>query len=424
MSIPFHDNIDFLFLEALNFRWQVLSSDPASPVQGQHYFNSATLHPVIHDGAAFRVLTFATALTPAALTVGGAAAVGTSLDAARADHAHAAPGLATAVAAGFMPNTDKAKLDAATASPTANTLAQRDAAGRMQTADPVSAFDVVNLQTLQATVAQQDPKGSVKCRTTANINLAAPGATHDGVTLANGDRFLAAAQTTASENGIYQFNGAAVPATRTTDADAWAELIGAYVIVEQGTVYADTAWLCTVDAGGTLGTTAVTWVQFGNATSYSAATDPTATGTSVYSTTVGTQFRFRAIKANSTKVAITLVGADILVDVTEANLNLANLGGTLPISKGGTGATTAPAARTALGAVGRYDTTIGNGSATSFTIAHNLNTDRPSGVEVWEAAGQRRRVYPRIQVSDANNIVVTFATGAPAANSYVVVVSG
>lgn len=424
MSIPFHDNIDFLFLEALNFRWQVLSSDPASPVQGQQYFNSADLHPRIHDGATFKVLTFAATLTPVALTVGGAAAVGTSLDAARADHAHAMPGLATAVAAGFMPSADKAKLDASTASPTANALAQRDAAGRMQVADPVAAFDVVNLQTLQATVAQQDPKGSVKCRTTANINLAAPGATHDGVTLSNGDRFLAPAQTNPAENGIYQFNGAAVPATRTADGDDWTELIGAYVIIEQGTAYADTAWLCTVDAGGTLGTTAVTWVQFGNATSYSAATDPTATGTSVYSTTVGTQFRFRAVKANSTKVAITLVAADILVDVVEANINLANLGGTLPVNKGGTGATTAAQARTNLGTTGRYDTTIGNGSATSFTITHNLNTDRPTSVEVWEAAGQRRRVYPRVQVSDANNVVVTFATGAPAANSYIVVVSG
>src|SRR5574343_2029489 len=102
MAIPFHDNVDFLSLESYNFRWQVLSSDPSGPVQGLQYFNSADLHPRIHDGASFKVIPFLTAATPAALTVAGSAAVGTSLDSARSDHAHAMPGLATAVSAGFM----------------------------------------------------------------------------------------------------------------------------------------------------------------------------------------------------------------------------------------------------------------------------------------------------------------------------------
>jgi len=422
MSIPFHDNIEFNALEALNFKWQLLSADPSGS-QGMSYFNTADLHPRLHDGNAYRVLGFATTLTPTALTVSGAAAVGTGLDYARADHAHAMPGLATAVAAGFMPSTDKAKLDAATASPTPSTLMFRDAAGRAQAADPASAQDVTTMAWVLAQIRVQVSKASVQCRTTANINLAAPGATHDGITLNVGDRFLVPAQTAPAENGVYIFNGAASPATRALDADAWNELVSAYVIVEQGTTYADTAWLCTADDGGTLGTTALNWIQQGNAISYSAANDPTVTGIGVFNTTVGTQFRFRAIKAGSTKLSATLTGQDIVLDVVEANLNLANLGGTLPIIKGGTGATTAPAARTALGAAGRYETTIGNGASTSFNVVHSLGNER-CNVEVWEAAGLKRKVMPRVQTVDANTVLVTFLTGAPATNSYVVVVVG
>lgn len=57
-----------------------------------------------------------------------------------------------------------------------------------------------------------------------NINLAAPGAVINGVTMAAGMRFLAVDQTLPAENGIYIWNGAAVPATRSTDADTDAKV--------------------------------------------------------------------------------------------------------------------------------------------------------------------------------------------------------
>lgn len=422
MSIPFHDNIDFLSLEALNFRFQVLSTDPAG-VQGFAYFNSADLHPRVHDGNSFRVLGFATTVTPTALTVAGAASVGSGLNYARDDHAHAMPGLATAVASGFMSSTDKSKLDNATASPTPLTLMYRDAAGRSQAADPSSAQDVATLGWVLSQITQLDNKASVRARTVGNINIASPGASHDGVTLTSGNRLLVVEQSAPAENGIYIFNGATSALTRSTDADAWTELVSAYTIVEEGTLYKDTAWLCTVDTGGTLGTTAVTWEQRGNAISYSAANDPTITGIGVFNTTVGTQFRFRAVKAGSTKVSATLTGQDILIDVNESNLNLANLGGILGVAHGGTGGTTPLTARQGISAAGRFETLIGNGASTSFNIAHNLGSERVV-VEVWETTGLKRKVQPRVQTVDSNTITVTFATGAPASNSYSVVVLG
>lgn len=106
-----------------------------------------------------------------------------------------------------------------------------------------------------------DSKGSVRAATTANGTLATAfenGDAIDGITLATGDRILLKSQTAPEENGIYVVAASGAP-TRATDMDAWAEVPGAFVIVEEGTANADTIWLCTSNAGGTLNTTAITW---------------------------------------------------------------------------------------------------------------------------------------------------------------------
>ncbi len=108
-----------------------------------------------------------------------------------------------------------------------------------------------------------DAKGSVRAATTAAGTLASSfenGDVIDGVTLATGDRILIKTQASQSENGIYTVNASGAP-TRSTDMDAWAEVPGAFVAVEEGSINADTIWLCTADAGGTLNTTAITWQQ-------------------------------------------------------------------------------------------------------------------------------------------------------------------
>ena len=43
--------------------------------------------------------------------------------------------------------------------------------------------------------------------------------------------------------------------------DAWTEVNGAVTTVDEGTLKADTMWLCTSNSGGTIGSTAITWTQ-------------------------------------------------------------------------------------------------------------------------------------------------------------------
>ena len=103
-------------------------------------------------------------------------------------------------------------------------------------------------------------KPDAKAATTGNVVISNPASsTFDGVTLTTGDILFVRAQTTAAENGLYTFNGASSALTRISQMDIWAEVPGAFFSVQEGTTYADTIWLCTSNAGGTLGTTSITF---------------------------------------------------------------------------------------------------------------------------------------------------------------------
>jgi len=144
------------------------------------------------------------------------------------------------------------------------------------TQDPVSALQLATKQYVDAVAQGLDPKASCVAATTANITLSGT-QTIDGVALIAGDRCLVKDQTLSQNNGIYLV--AAGAWTRATDMDTWLEVPGAFTFIEQGTLYADTGWVCTSNAGGTLGTTPITWVQFAGVGSYTAGTGLTLTGT-------------------------------------------------------------------------------------------------------------------------------------------------
>jgi hypothetical protein len=101
-------------------------------------------------------------------------------------------------------------------------------------------------------------KASVANATTANVTLSGE-QTIDGILTAT-SRILVKDQSNSEENGIYLTGSGAW--ARTADTNTWDELVAAAVWVETGSTLADTSWISTNDAGGTLDTTAVVFTQY------------------------------------------------------------------------------------------------------------------------------------------------------------------
>jgi hypothetical protein len=143
-------------------------------------------------------------------------------------------------------------------------------------ADPVGAQDAATKAYVDATKQGLDVKDSVRAATTANITLSGT-QTLDGVALVAGNRVLVKDQTAASANGIYLV--AAGAWTRASDFDTSGKVTsGAFAFVEEGTVNADSGWVLTTDGAITLGTTALTFVQFSGAGQIDAGNGLTKTG--------------------------------------------------------------------------------------------------------------------------------------------------
>ena len=179
-----------------------------------------------------------------------------------------------------------------------------------------------------------DVKDSCVAATTGNITIATAlnnGDTLDGVSLSTNDRVLVKDQSTASENGIYIVGSS--PA-RADDLAAGADAAGMFTFVEQGTVNADNGFVCTSNKGSAVvATNNLAFAQFSGAGQITAGDglDKSANTLSV------------DLKSNG---GLVIESTEIAVDLAASSIT-----GTLAVSDGGTGATSASAARTALGLV-------------------------------------------------------------------------
>lgn len=256
-----------------------------------------------------------------------------------------------------------------------NTVMDFGGANRATNLAPaVAAGQPVTFEQHNAALAGLSWKDDVKVSAPGNVNLAAPGASVDGVTLTLNDRVHLPNQTAPAENGLYLYNGAATPMTRAPDAATFAALHAAVVTVREGSSAGATYRQTQV--GGVLETDPIIFTPFVPAA-------PAATETTAGVAEIATQAEVDAGTRN---------------DVIVSPAGLANYSGRAK----------------------RYSVTIGDGTATSYTVTHNLGTDDVQAY-VRETGGNKRQVLAEVQHTSVNSVTVV-TDAAVALNAYRVTV--
>jgi len=406
----FLNNIDLNKNELRNAKVHALGSDPGTPTAGQIYFNTSDGRLKIYDGASWR---YASGLFTDA-DISASAAIALSKLAtdplARANHTGSQ---AAATISDFDTAVRTSRLDqmaVATASVSLNSQLLTNVA------DPVNPQDATTKSYVDAFVVGLDPKPSVRVATTADIALTGA-QTIDGVSAIDGDRVLVKDQTAPAENGLWVVAAGAWARASDSNSDAKVSA-GLFVFVEEGTANSDSGWVLATDGAITVGTTALTFVQFSGAGQVVAGTGLTKTGNTLDA--VGTTDRITA-NANSLDIASTYVGQSSIT--TLGTIATGTWDGTdIAVTAGGTGASDAAGAKTNLGFVTSYATTIGDGASVDIVVTHNLST-RDATVQVRDLGSPYEQVAADIAYTTVNTVTVSFAV-APALNTYRVIVTG
>ena len=403
-------NINLTQNELQNAKIQGLSSDPATPVAGQVYFNTSSGRLKIYDGAAWR---FASGLFTDD-DISGSASIALSKLAvdplARANHT----GTQTAsTISDFDTQVRTSRLDQM-AAPSASVSFNSQKITNLL--DPTSAQDAATKAYVDATSQGLDVKASVKVATTANITLSGE-QTIDGVALSAGARVLVKNQSDGEDNGIYVV--ASGVWGRSPDADSSAKVTsGMFTFVEEGTANDNSGWVLTTNGVIVLGTTPLAFAQFSGAGQITAGDGLTKTGNTL--DVGGTTDRI-TVGTDSVDIASTYVGQSSIT--TLGTIGTGTWEATdVAVAHGGTGASDAAGAKTNLGFITRYAASVGDGTTTSVTVTHNLGT-RDVVVKIRENAGSYEYVNADVAATTDNTLTVAFAV-APTTNAYRVIVTG
>lgn len=485
--MKFVTNLNLNQNELQNGKFQVVASDPnTNNFEGRLIYNSTEKTIKYFDGTAWKKAIIS------ASSVGSASAAITINETNGALSIE--PNLASSSQAGVMSSSDKSKLDNASSSDSTGTLVIRDGSGRFQVAEPSNPLDAANKAYVDAARSGLDVKESVHVTTTGPINLATDlntGDTIDGHVLETGDRVLVKNQVTGSENGIYVVSASGT-AQRSLDADTNAEVTsGLFTFVTNGDSYSDTGWVLSTNNPITLGTTPLTFVQFSGAGTIVAGEGLEKVGSTLNVITASASLEINnnrlriasgaagnglawsdgvlsvaphingglelsgdelqikidsavdGLVTSSAGLALTgdLAGDGLTFTAGVLSRNVIDLAqgsddttGTLPIDQGGTGQTSASAARDALALTsssGANTSTptlarvankiIGDGVNSSYTVTHNFGT-RAVVVQVYDSSNYDT-VIADVERSTTDSVVVSFSV-APASNAYTVVITG
>jgi len=384
MAITYLDNVDLKQNQLLNAIVQVLSVAPSSPLQGQIYYSSALGTLMQWNGSAWVSLdaTKATNIPLTALTTiaantllgnnGGTAATPSALTATQAK---ALLAISTSDVSGLAAAITGTNLNSF-AAPTANVSA--NGFNITNLAAPVNGTDAANKSYVdsaaQSAASGLDPKDAAVVATTANITLSGT-QTIDGVAVTVGQRVLVKNQTTSSQNGIYVCNtGAWQLASDSVQGELTS---GALILAVQGTTQAGTQWYLQTADPITVGTTNLTFTQFGAAGTYTASANG------------GLSLTGSAFSVKTT--------TGLYTDGSGLHVNTANF-------------------------LQKYSANVGDGSSTSIVVTHGLGTQDVS-VTLRNNISPYDIQYASVQCTTSNTITIGFAT-APSSNSLRVTVVG
>ena len=196
-------------------------------------------------------------------------------------------------------------------------------------ADPTGDNDAANKSYVDGVAQGLDVKDSVVAATTANITLSGT-QTIDGVSVVADNRVLVKNQSTGSQNGLYLCKAGSW--VRTDDLASGADAAGMFTFVEQGTANGDKGFVCTTNKGSaTVGSDSLAFSQFSSSGDITAGDGLSKSGTELSVD----------LKSNG---GLVIESSELAVDLAASSIT-----GTLAITDGGTGSTSASAARTALG---------------------------------------------------------------------------
>lgn len=204
-------------------------------------------------------------------------------------------------------------------------------------ATPTASTDAANKSYVDAVKTGLDVKDSVRLVLTGSAVTLTGLLTVDSVVTVAGNRVLVAFDGGHVNNGIWVVASGAW--TRATDADSSTEVTaGMYTFVEEGTNYADSGWVLTTNNTITLGTTAITFVQFSGAGQITAGTGMSKTGNTL--NVGGTTDRITA-NADTIDIASTYAGQSSITTVSSTTGITTGLwrASTIDTDKGGTGIT-------------------------------------------------------------------------------------
>ena len=224
--------------------------------------------------------------------------------------------------------------DSVTLAPTGNGTIVASSKRITSVATPTGDNDAANKSYVDGVASGLDIKGSCVAATTAalaavtyNNGSSGVGATLtanangalaavDGVTLLATERVLVKNQAAALQNGIYTVTTVGDGSnpfvlTRATDFDTAAEMPGGFTFIEEGSTNADNGFVCTTNAGLTVGTTAINFEQFSGAGQITAGDGLAKTGD--------------VLSVNVDDIT-TAISSDAVIVKTSANLTTPNIG--------------------------------------------------------------------------------------------------